>query len=69
MKKNTDHKNFLLISFIFSLLSLILFSCTQPNPQNPFDPDSGTDLPEPVITNVEVIEYIKLNIEWYSNYT
>ena len=40
MKKITGNKNFLVIFLISCFLSLILFSCTQPNPQNPFDPET-----------------------------
>jgi formylglycine-generating enzyme required for sulfatase activity len=66
MKKNTGHKNNLVISLIFYLLSLVLFSCTQPNPQNPFDPE--TEISSNFNLICTILEVGSIKLEWNDNF-
>ncbi|MCK4311362.1 MAG: hypothetical protein KAW88_01355 [Candidatus Cloacimonetes bacterium] len=62
MKK---HKTLLPLSFILFTLALLL-SCTKPNPQNPFDPNSNIKLSN---LKYERLGLNKIKLSWDKNYT
>ncbi len=54
---------------LFVLLCIIaVISCSDRNPTNPYDPETGTEFPAPVINSVNVVDIAKLQVDFSSNY-
>jgi hypothetical protein len=66
LRKENNMGKFIKISMI--IVVVILLSCSDRNPTNPYDPEVGADFPPVTLNSVEVVDIAKLQIIWSSNY-
>jgi hypothetical protein len=57
-----------LIKISMIIIVVILLSCSDRNPTNPFDPEVGTEFPPVTLNSVEVVDIAKLQVSWSSSY-
>ncbi|MDP8204645.1 MAG: fibronectin type III domain-containing protein [Candidatus Tenebribacter mawsonii] len=50
------------------IFAVIILSCSDRDPTNPYDPEVGTEFPPVTLNSVTVVDIAKLQIAWTSNY-
>ena len=65
--KNKTKKSFYIFHFTFLILYLLLFSCTQPNPKNPFDPEVDPSSWAPSNLSYTFIDINSIRLTWTDN--
>ena len=48
----------------FILIVLIIYSCSERQWDNPYDPESNTEFTRPKITSIHIIDFNKIEINW-----
>lgn len=57
-----------LFKILMIIIAVIIISCSDRNPTNPFDPEVGANFPAVLLSSVQIVDYAKLQVNWSSSY-